>query len=387
MPDPVYLDHAASTPCDPRVVEAMLPYFTGRCANPASRQHRAGREAATAVEEARVAVARCLGAASPTEIVFTSGATEANNLALKGAAAALAPHGRQLVTQATEHPSVLEPLRRLAAEGFPLTVVGVAPDGRVRLDELARALGSGAALVSVMLANNETGVVQPVVEIARMAHAAGALVHCDAAQAVGKVEVDLASLGVDLLTLSAHKLYGPKGVGALCIRRRQPPVRLRPLLDGGGQEGGLRSGTVNVPGVVGLACALKLAVAELPVEPARLAALRNRLEAALLDRLGGVTVNGGEPRLPGTSNLSFAAVDGQGLLAALSDLSLSTGAASSSGRPEPTEVLCAMGVPRALAAASLRFSQGRFTTEDEVDHAVERVVEEVTRLRETRRRR
>jgi len=384
--DSVYLDHNASTPCDPRVVEAMLPYLTERPANPSSRHHHAGRVAARAVEEARAVVARCLQAASPSEIVFTSGASEGNNLALKGAAAALASRGRHHVTQVSEHPSVLAPLSTLGRRGFEVTVVGVDRSGRVDLGRLASALRPDTVLVSVMLANNETGVVQPVAEVARLARSRGAVVHCDAAQGAGRLPVSVVELGVDLLTLSGHKVYGPKGVGALYVRRRQPPLRLEPLVEGGGQEGGLRAGTVNVPGVVGLARALELATAQLDEETSRLGRLRDRLEHGIRGRLEGVTVNGAPPRLAGTTNLSFASVDGAALLTALADLAVSTGAACSSGAPEPSPVLQAMGVPRELAAASLRFGVGRFTTEDEVDRAVERVVGEVTRLRRGRRR-
>jgi cysteine desulfurase len=342
--------------------------------------------AAGAVEEARAAVARCLQAASAGEIVFTSGASEGNNLALKGAAAALASRGRHLVTQVSEHPSVLAPLATLGRRGFEVTVVEVDRAGRVDPGRLASVLRPDTVLVSVMLANNETGVVQPVEEVVRLARAVGAVVHCDAAQGVGRLPLRVADLGVDLLTLSGHKVYGPKGVGALYLRRRRPPLRLEPLVDGGGQEGGLRAGTVNVPGVVGLARALELATAGLAEEAARLARLRDRLEGSIRRQLDGVAVNGGPPRLAGTTNLSFAGVDGPALLTALADLAVSTGAACSSGMPEPSAVLRAMGVPRELAAASLRFGVGRFTTEAEVDRAVERVVREVTRLRRRRRR-
>jgi len=384
--DLIYLDHNASTPCDQRVVEAMLPFFTAVAANPASRNHRPGREALTALEDAREVVARCVGAASPTEIVFTSGASEANNLALAGAAEALAPRRRHLLTQATEHPSVLEPLRRLAARGWELTVVGVGRDGRVRLDELAAALREDTALVSLMLANNETGAVQPVAEAAALAHRRGAVLHCDAAQGAGKLPLDAAALTADLLTVSGHKVYGPKGIGALYLRGGAA-LRLVPQILGGGHEGGLRSGTPNLPGAIGLARALEIAAAELPAEAARLAALRDRFESMLLARLEGCTVNAaGAPRLPGTSNLSFTGVESTALLASLPDLAVGTGSACASSHPAPSPVLLAMGVERALAASSLRLSLGRFTTAAELERAAARIADEVLRLRALRRR-
>jgi cysteine desulfurase len=384
--DVIYLDCNASTPCDPRVVEAMLPFFTAVAANPASRNHHPGREALNALEDAREVVSRCVGAGSPTEIVFTSGASEANNLALTGAAEALAPRRRHLLTQATEHPSVLEPLRRLAARGWELTIVGVGRDGRVRLDELAAALRDDTAVVSLMLANNETGAVQPVAEAAALAHSRGAILHCDAAQGAGKLPLDAAALGADLLTVSGHKVYGPKGIGALSLRRGAE-LRLVPQILGGGHEGGLRSGTPNLPGAVGLARALELAATELPDEAARLGVLRDRCEHVLLARLEGCTVNAAEaPRLPGTSNLSFAGVESTALLASLPDLAVGTGSACASSHPAPSPVLLAMGVEQALAASSLRLSIGRFTTADEVERAAARIADEVLRLRALRRR-
>ncbi len=379
----IYLDFNATTPCDPRVVEAMLPCFGETFANPSSRSHRPGREARAALEAARAAVASCLGAGAPSEIVFTSGATAANNIAILGATEALAARGRHLVTQATEHRSVLEPFRALARRGWEVTVVGVGAYGRVDLDELGSVLRPDTVLVSLALANNETGVLQPVAEAARLARAAGALLHCDAAQAAGKMPIDLSSLGADLVTLSAHKLYGPKGAGALWIRRRRPPLRLQPVLFGGGQEDGLAPGTQNLPAIVGFAAALEIGGEALAGgEAERLAALRDRLETRILNGLDGVTVNGGGvPRLPNTTNLAFAGVDGNALVASLPDLAVSPGSACSTARPEPSHVLLAMGLSRRLAAASIRFSLGRPTTEDDVDRAAARVVEEVRRLR------
>jgi len=380
--DVIYLDHAASTPCDPRVVEAMLPWFSHGFANPASRGHRAGQRAAEAVETARSTVARLLGAGGTAEVVFTSGATESNTLALRGVATHGNARRRHLVAQVTEHPSVLAPLRRLKREGFRLTVLGVARDGRVDPRRVAEAVTDDTLLVSLMLANHETGVLQPVAAAAEPVRAAGALLHCDASQAVGKIPVDVTALGVDLLTFSGHKVYGPKGVGGLWIGPRARGAGLRPVLEGGGQEQGLRSGTVNVPAVVGIARALELAIGELPAEAERMAGLRDRLERTVLDGLDRAWVNGAvEHRLPATTNLTFAGVDGNALVASLPELAVSTGAACGSARPEPSAVLRGMGIPRHLANASLRISVGRFTTADEVEVAARRIVAEVERLR------
>jgi len=382
MREVIYLDANASTPCDPQVVEAMMPFFGERFANPSSRSHGPGREAYLALEAARRTVARHLGVTSMTEIVFTSGATEANNLAIRAIAAARAGHSRHLVGQRTEHPSVLQPLAALEREGWAVTLLGVDGGGRIRLDELEHALRPDTALVSLMLANNETGVLQPVAEAAAAAHARGALVHCDAAQGPGKLRVNVGELGADLVSVSAHKVYGPKGVGALYQRRQHPPLRLEPMLAGGNQERGLRSGTPNLPGAVGLAAALELAAERVAGDGPRLASLRNRLENTVMAGLDGVRRNG-DPRhrLPNTTNLAFAGVDGSALLASLPDLAVSTGSACASAAPEPSPVLRAMGVPADLAAASLRFSVMRHTTEEEIARAAARVIEEVRRLR------
>jgi len=388
MQTPVYLDCNASTPCDPSVVERMLPFFSTRFANPSSVGHRPGRDAAEALEAARAAVARAIGATTASEIVFTSGATEANNIALHGLVAAAPPGRQRLVTQATEHPSVLAVARAMAAAGRPVTVIGVGPDGRARLDELAAALDRDVAVVALMLANNETGALQPIAEAADLARTAGARIHCDAAQAPGKLALDVAALGVDALSLSAHKACGPKGVGALWVRDLGRGATFAPLLAGGGQESGIRPGTPNLPGAVGLAAALELAAVGLDDAVARLAALRDRLERAVRAALEGVTVNGPVARrLPNTSSLSFAGVDGAALLAALDDIAVSSGSACTAGHAEPSPVLRAMGVSPALASASLRVSLGRFTTAEEVDFAAGRIVEEVTRLRALRHRR
>jgi cysteine desulfurase len=386
--DVIYLDYNASTPCDPRVVEAMLPHFHGFFANPSSRNHGPGRDAFAALENARATVAGCLGARSATEIVFTSGASEANNLALIGAANALAARRRHLVTQTTEHPSVLEPLRSLEASGWELTVIGVDSNGRIRLDELEDTLRDDTALVSLMLANNETGTIQPFREAAELAHDRRALIHCDAVQGAGKIAFDVESLGADLLTVSGHKVYGPKGIGALYLRRQAPPTRLSPIILGGGHEHGLRSGTPNLPGAVALARALEIARDGLGDEAVRISTLRDRLEGRIVDAVDHCTVNGSiAHRLPGTCNLSFSGIEGNALLASLPDLAVSTGSACASAHPEASPVLRAMGVSKTLASASIRISLGRFTTEEEVDRAALRVVDEVTRLRSLSRRR
>jgi cysteine desulfurase len=313
--------------------------------------------------------------------VFTSGATEANNLALLGGAESDSTR-RHLVTQATEHPSVLEPMRRLAARGWELTLIGVAGDGRIDLDELEAALRDDTVLVSLMLANNETGCIQPVARAAALAHLRGALLHCDAAQGPGKLPLDVAELGVDMLTVSGHKVYGPKGIGALYLRRQIAAPRTMSQIVGGGHERGLRSGTPNLPGAVGLARALEIARAELEAERQRIGALRDHFEQLVGGGLEGCSVNGAAAeRLANTSNLSFAGIDGTALLASLPDLAVSTGSACASAHPEASAVLLAMGVPERLAAASIRVSLGRFTTAAEVERAAERLVREIVRLR------
>ncbi len=381
MNRPVYLDYHATTPVDPRVVQAMLPYFTERFGNPSSRTHRVGTEAAEAVDRARAQVARLIGARA-REIVFTSGATESNNLAIKGVAAARRGRGGHIVTVVTEHHAVLDTCRRLEREGLRVTYLPVQPDGLVDLDRVRGAVGPDTILVSVMLANNEIGVLQPVAAIARLAHERGALVHTDAAQAAGKIPVDVEALGVDLLSFTAHKMYGPKGVGALYVRRG---VEIAPLLDGGGQERGLRPGTLNVAGIVGFGAAAEICRGELAAEAERLGRLRDRLLAGLRERVGDLRVNGSlEARLPHNLNVSFPGVAGESLLLALGDLAVSAGAACASGTSEPSYVLKALGLSDALALASLRFGLGRWTTEEEVDYAVDRVATVVGALRRGR---
>ncbi len=379
--DVIYLDFNATTPCDDRVLEAMLPFFGRTFANPSSRHHHPGRNAFMALENARKTVALSIGARSATEIVFTSGATESNNLAIKGAARALSAHGRHLITQATEHPAVLEVLENSQPDGFELTVVDVDSDGLVDLGDIARALRPDTILVSVMLANNETGVIQPLHEISALLTGRRTLLHCDAAQGPGKIPVDVEALGVDLLSLSGHKCYGPKGVGALFIRRQTPPLRLAPLLHGGGHENGVRSGTPNVPGAVGLAEALKLANEELEFHGRHMETLRDTFEDRLRTDLHRVVVNGcGAPRLPNTSNCAFPGIDGEALMASLPDLALSTGSACASAHPEPSRVLRAMGLSKSLAASSLRISLGRTTTAEDVERAAGRIAEAAARL-------
>jgi cysteine desulfurase len=377
----VYLDNHATTRTDPRVVEAMLPYFTEHYGNAASVSHRFGWEAEEAVERAREQLAHAIGADS-REIVFTSGATESNNLAIKGVAHAAARKGKRLVTAASEHKAVLDPMKRMAREGWEVTIVDCDEHGRVSAEAVAEALTDRTALVSVMMANNEVGTINPVAEIGRLCHDRGIILHTDAAQAVGKIPIDVRRDSIDLLSLSAHKFYGPKGIGALYVRRRDPQVRLQPLLDGGGHERGFRSGTVAVPLVVGMGAAVELAIGEMESEASRLLTLRGRLHQAITERISGVRLNGHPTdRLPGNLNLSFVDVDGEALMMAMRDVAVSSGSACSAADPEPSHVLRAMGLSEDLARSSLRFGLGRFTTEDEIDFAAEAVVSAVQRLR------
>ncbi len=379
MKTPVYLDCHATTPADPRVVEAMAPYWTEIFGNAASRNHSFGWDAKKAVERAREQVAALIGA-NPREIVFTSGATESNNLAIKGLAAAKGA-GR-MVTVATEHKAVLDPAQRLERLGFAVTRLGVDPEGFLDLDELRASLTEKTILISAMYANNEIGVIQAIPEIGEIATEYGVALHVDAAQAVGKIPVDVERDRIDLLSISGHKLYGPKGVGALFVRRRGRRVEIEARMDGGGHERGLRSGTLNVPGIVGLGAACAICAKEMDAEAERTEALRDRLKDGLFSRLDGLTVHGGmSRRLPNNLNVGFAGVDGESLLMALNDLAVSSGSACTSELPEPSHVLRALGVEDKLAGASLRFGLGRFTTAEEIDFAVERVTDEVTRLR------
>ncbi len=366
---PVYLDYQATTPTDWRVLTAMLPYFSEAFGNPHSEQHRHGQEARAAVETARAQLAQLIGA-QPSEIVFTSGATEANNLAIAGVARFQGERRRHIVTCATEHKCVLESVRALEADGFKATYLPVAPDGLLDLDRLATAVSKRTALVSVMAVNNEIGVIQPLAEIGRIARERGAYFHTDAAQAVGKIVLDVEAMNIDLMSISGHKFYAPKGVGALYVRRR-PRVRLAPLFQGGGQERGLRSGTLATPLCVGLGEAAAIAQREMAPEAERLGGLAARLVEGLRARLPDVALNGDAVRrIPGNLNLRFG-LDAERLMAEAGELSLSSGAACSSAALEPSYVLRALGLSEAAARGSLRLGLGRFTTEAEVDYAVE----------------
>jgi len=380
-PNLVYLDNHATTRTDPRVVEAMLPYFTELYGNAASVSHRFGWQAAEAVERAREQVAHGVGAQA-REIIFTSGATESNNLAIKGVARAATRRGNHLVTAASEHKAVLDPFKRLARQGWEITIVPCDEHGGVSAQAVAYALTDRTVLVSIMAANNEVGTINPIAEIGRLCHDRGVVFHTDAAQAVGKIPLDVQADAVDLLSVSAHKIYGPKGIGALYVRRRDPQLRLEPLFDGGGHERGLRSGTVAVPLVVGLGLALELAVGACSQEAQRLLQLRNRLHEGIACRVPDIRLNGPTgDRLPGNLNLSFAGVDGEALMMAMRDIAVSSGSACSSASPEPSHVLRAMGLDEDMARASLRFGLGRFTTGAEIDFAIETVAAAVQRLR------
>ena len=375
---PIYLDYNATTPVDPRVVERMLPFFTEQFGNASSKGHPFGWAAEEAVEQARQQIASGIGA-TPEEITFTSGATEAANLALKGAAAAYARKGRHIVTVQTEHKAVLDTCQTLERDGFNVTYLPVHPSGLLNLEALEAALTDETILVSVMWANNETGVIQPIADIADRVRSRGILLMTDATQALGKIPVTTEH--VDVMVASGHKVYGPKGIGFLYARRRHPRVRLVPQVDGGGQERNLRGGTLNVPGIVGMGAAIEIAVAALDEEAARLRALRGRLESELQTALPGIQINGHTaPRLPQTSNITFPGVPADKLILALRDLAVSTGSACSSGSGKPSHVLKALGLSDEQARASLRFSLGRFTTDAEIDYAIPHIVEAVESL-------
>ncbi len=379
----VYLDNHATTPVDPRVLEAMLPYFTEQFGNAASRTHALGWQASSAVANARASVARIIGAQSPEEIVFTSGATESNNLAIKGALEYHTGKGNHVITTAVEHKSVLDTVRRLRMRGAEVRIVGVDAKGRVDPQEIASAITPKTVLASVMLANNEVGTVQPIAEIGSLLHSHGVLLHVDAVQGVGRVDFDVQRMNVDLASLSAHKIYGPKGCGALYVRRSRPRVRLTPQMDGGGHERGMRSGTLNVPGIVAFGAACELLMQWGEGERTRLATLRDRLQSKLQAALPRVSINGDEAhRLPGNLNMSFHHVEGEGLMLALKDIALSSGSACSSAELEPSYVLEAMGVARETAHCSIRFGIGRCNPEDEIDYVAQRVISEVRRLRD-----
>jgi cysteine desulfurase len=386
---PIYLDNQASTPLDPRVLEAMLPYFTEHFGNPHSESHVYGKHAMAAIDAARAEVARLISA-DPREIVFTSGATEANNLALKGAAhfARQYPTSSQrdrVVMLATEHKCVLESAAALGREGFEIVSLPVEPNGLVALDRLAAALDARTLLVSVMAAHNEIGVIQPLAEIGALCRQQGVLLHTDAAQAFGKIALDVEAMQIDLMSISGHKIYGPKGIGALYVRRR-PRVRLVPLIDGGGQERGLRSGTLPTPLCVGLGRAAGLAAAEMAAEAARIRGWRDRLQQSLVQQIPDVVVNGDTAhRLPGNLNLSFPSLTAPQLIEACPGIAISTGSACTSAAVEPSYVLRALGLPDDLANASIRLGLGRFTTEAEVDFAADALSAAAVALRRTRR--
>ena len=378
---PIYMDNHSTTPVDPRVLEAMLPYFGSEFGNAASRSHVFGWKAEEAVEVARGQVAALIGA-GPKEIVFTSGATESDNLALKGVAEFYRDKGDHMVTVQTEHKAVLDAGKRLERSGWRVTYLAPGPDGLVTVEQIAAALEEKTVLVSVMAANNEIGVVQPIAEIGRLCRSRGVLFHTDAVQAAGKVPLDVERMCIDLASLSAHKVYGPKGVGALYVRRSKPRVRIAPLIDGGGHERGMRSGTLNVPAIVGMGKAFDIARQEMAQESARLLLLREKLRKGLMDRVPEVYVNGSmEHRLPGNLNISFAFVEGESLLMGLKDVAVSSGSACTSASLEPSYVLRALGIGDELAHSSIRFGLGRFNTEEEVDYIIEHTVGVVERLR------
>ena len=379
---PIYMDNHATTPVDPRVVEAMLPYFNDKFGNAASRNHSFGWSAEEAVENARGQIARLVNA-SPKEIIFTSGATESNNLAIKGVAEMYREKGNHIITQVIEHKAVLDTCKRLEKYGFEVTYLPVEKDGRINLDDLRRAITPKTILISIMYANNEIGVVQPIAEIGKIAKEKGILFHSDGVQAAGKIPVDVQKDNIDLLSLTAHKFYGPKGCGALYVRRKNPRVQLSAIIDGGGHERGMRSGTLNVPGIVGFGKASELCQNEMAAESERLRRLRDRLKDGIFAKLDEVYVNGSlTQRLPHNLNVSFAFVEGESLLMGINDIAVSSGSACTSATLEPSYVLKALGVGEDLAHTSIRFGLGRFNTEEEVDYVTSRVVETVNRLRE-----
>jgi len=379
---PIYMDNNSTTRTDPRVVEAMLPYFTEKFGNSASRNHPFGWEAEAAVEEARDQIAGLIGATGK-EVIFTSGATEATNLALKGAAAMYRKKGNHLITQATEHKATLDTCKRLERDGYQVTYLPVDKHGQVHAEQVREALTDRTILVSIMAANNEIGTLHPIRDIGRLCKEKGVLFHTDAVQAAGKVPLDVNDVGADLVSLSAHKMYGPKGIGCLYVRKKDPRVRLEPQIDGGGHERGMRSGTLPVPLIVGFGAAADLARREMAEESKRTFALRERLRKGIMDKLPETYLNGHpDERLPGNANISFAYVEGEGLMMGIKDVAVSSGSACTSASLEPSYVLRALGVGDELAHSSIRFGIGRFNTEEEVDFVADLVVREVSRLRE-----
>jgi cysteine desulfurase len=379
---PIYMDNHATTPVDPRVLEAMLPFFGEKFGNAASRNHSFGWSAEEAVENARAQIARLVNA-NPKEIIFTSGATESNNLAIKGVAEMYREKGNHIITQVIEHKAVLDTCKRLEKYGFEVTYLPVEKDGRINLDDLRRAITPKTILISIMYANNEIGVINPIAEIGKIAKEKGVFFHVDGVQAAGKVPVDVQKDNIDLLSLSGHKIYGPKGVGALYVRRRNPRVQVSAIIDGGGHERGMRSGTLNVPGIVGMGKACEVCQNEMAEEGERLRGLRERLKDGIFAKLDEVYINGSMVhRLPHNLNVSFAFVEGESLLMGINDVAVSSGSACTSATLEPSYVLKALGVGEDLAHTSIRFGLGRFNTQEEVDYVTDRVVETVNRLRE-----
>jgi len=379
---PIYLDYSATTPCDPRVVQRMLPYFTEQFGNAASRSHSFGWAAEAAVENAREQVAALIGA-NAKEIIWTSGSTESNNLAIKGVAEMYRQKGNHIISAITEHKAVLDPIKHLETKGYEVTWLPVDGMGRISLDDLRNAITDRTILVTLMAANNEIGTLHPITEIGAICKEKGVLFHTDATQCPGKIELDVIRQNVDLMSISAHKMYGPKGVGCLYVRRKNPRVRLTAQMDGGGHERGMRSGTLNVTGIVGMGEAARIAKEEFGPEVKRLRALRDRLQARLLAGIPDAVVNGDQSaRLPHLTNVSFPYVEGESLIMGIKELAVSSGSACTSASLEPSYVLKGLGLGDELAHSSIRFSLGRFTTEEEVDHAADRVVAEVKRLRE-----
>jgi len=379
---PIYMDNHATTPMDPRVLEAMMPYFTEKFGNAASRNHSFGWEAEKAVDDARRQIAMLIHA-DPKEIIFTSGATESDNLALKGVVEMYREKGNHIVTSVTEHRAILDTAKRLEKQGMQVTYLPVDKDGFVNPDEVSKAITDKTILISIMMANNEIGTVNPIAEIGRIAKSRGVLFHCDATQGVGKIPVDVEAMGIDLMSFSAHKIYGPKGVGALYVRRKNPRVRLAPILDGGGHERGMRSGTLPVPLIVGFGKACEICMQVMPEESKRLTELRERLKEGILKSLDEVYLNGHPTkRLPNNLNLSFAYVEGESVLMGLKEIAVSSGSACTSATLEPSYVIRALGVGSDLAHSSIRFGLGRFNTPEEVDYVIKRVVETIQKLRE-----
>ena len=380
---PIFMDNHSTTPVDPRVLDEMIPYFTQKFGNAASRSHKFGWVAEEAVEYARERIAKLIGAQSEKEVVFTSGATESDNLALKGVAEFYKDKGNHIITTVTEHKAILDTCKRLEKQGFVVTYLGVGKDGRVDPDDVKNAITEKTILVSVMLANNEIGTVQPLEEIGKLTRSRGVLFHSDAVQGIGKVDFDVNKMNIDLASITAHKMYGPKGVGALYVRRSKPRVRLVAQMDGGGHERGNRSGTLNVPSIVGFGKAADILMAEGKAESARLFTLRERLRGLLESQLDETYINGSmEHRLPGNLNISFNFVEGEGLMMAIKDVAVSSGSACTSSSLEPSYVLRALGVGDELAHSSIRFGLGRFNTDEEVDYVAQLVTAKVKALRE-----